>query len=62
MNATNDLLTQAAPTDDARAPEGVRDATEDDSDAAVRKTGILPSQELEYLARVTREIFSREPI
>lgn len=62
MNATNDLLTQAAPTVDSRAPEGVRDAAEDDSDAAVRKTGILPSQELEYLVRVTREIFSQEPI
>ena len=62
MNATNDLLTQATPIADTRAPEGVRDAAEDDSDAAVRRTGILPSQELEYLARVTKEIFSREPI
>ena len=62
MNASDDLLTRAAPTDDARAPEGVRGATEDDSDAAVRTTGILPSQDLEYLVRVTREILPLEPI
>ena len=62
MNASDDLLTRAAPTNDARALEGARDAAEDDSDATVRKTGILPSQELEYLTRVTREIFSQEPI
>jgi dCTP deaminase len=62
VNATDDLLTQAAPTSDARAPEGVRDATEDDSDAAARTTGILPSQELEHLVRVTKEIRSSEPI
>ena len=62
MNATNDLLTQAAPTVDARAPEGVRDATEDDSDAAARTTGILPSQELERLVKATREIRFLEPI
>lgn len=62
MNVTDDLLTQAAPTSDARAPEGVRDTTEDDSDAAARTTGILPSQDLEYLVRVTKEILSLEPI
>ena len=62
MNATNDLLTQAAPTVDARAPEGVRDATEDDSDAAARTTGILPSQELERLVKATKEIRFLEPI
>jgi len=62
VSASNDLLTQAAPTNDARAPEGVRGATEDDSDPAVRTTGILPSQDLEYLVRVTREILPLEPI
>ena len=62
MNATNDLLTQAAPADDARAPEGVRDATEDDSDAAARTTGILPSQELARLVKATKEIRFLEPI
>ena len=62
MNATDDLLTQAASTNDARAPEGVRDATEDDSDAAARTTGILPSQELERLVKASKEIRFLEPI
>lgn len=62
MNASDDLLARAAPTHGARAPAGVRDATEDDSDAAVRKTGILPSQELANLVRVTREIRPLESI
>jgi dCTP deaminase len=62
VNASDDLLTRAAPTNEARAPEGVRDATEDDSDAAVRTTGILPSQELANLVRVTREIRPLESI
>ena len=62
MNASDDLLTRAASTADALAPEGVRDAAEDDADKAVRTTGILPSQELQKLVRVTREIFSLEPI
>jgi dCTP deaminase len=62
VNASDDLLTQAVPTSDARAPEGVRGAAEDDSDAAVRTTGILPSQELERQVRVTKEIRFLEPI
>lgn len=62
MNASDDLLTRAAPATDARAPQGVRDATEDDSDAAARTTGILPSQELERLVKATKEIRFLEPI
>ena len=62
MNASDDLLTRAAPTADARAPEGVRDAVEEDSDAAARTTGILPSQELEHLVKATKEIRFLEPI
>lgn len=62
VNASDDLLTRAAPTDDARAPEGVRDATEDDSEVAGRTTGILPSQELERQVKVTKEIRFLEPI
>ena len=62
MSASDDLLTLAARTSDARAPEGVRDATEDDADAAVRTTGILPSQELERAVKVTKEIRFLEPI
>jgi dCTP deaminase len=62
VNASDDLLTRAAPTnDDAGAPEGGRNATED-SDAAVRTTGILPSQELERQVKVTKEIRFLEPI
>jgi dCTP deaminase len=56
------LLTRATPANDARTPEGVRDATEDDSDAAARTTGILPSQELERLVKATKEIRFLEPI
>jgi dCTP deaminase len=55
VNATDDLLTHAARTKDARAPEG-------DSDGAVRTTGILPSQELERQVKVTKEIRFLEPI
>ena len=62
MNASNDLLTLAAPTNDARTPEGVHSAMEDDPDAVVRTTGILPSQELERQVKVTREIRGLEPI
>ncbi len=49
MSASDDLLTRAAPTGD-------------ESDAVIRTTGILPSQELERLVRVTREIRGLEPI
>jgi dCTP deaminase len=62
VSATNDLLTQAAPTVDIRAPDGARDAAEDDLDAATRTTGILPSQELERLVKATKEIRFLEPI
>ncbi len=55
MSASDDMLTRAVPGSDPRA-------TEDEPDAAVRTTGILPSQELERQVRVTREIRSLEPI
>ena len=61
MNASDDLLTQAVQKTEALAPPP-RNAAEDDSDAAVRRTGILPSQELEYQVKVTKEIRSLEPI
>jgi len=60
VNASDDLLTRTEQKDDARTPEGVRGA--DDPGSAVRTTGILPSQELENLVRVTREIIPLEPI
>ena len=62
VNATDDLLMQAAPAHDEAPLGSVYNATGDDSDAAPRSTGILPSQELERLVRVTKEICAREPI
>ena len=63
VNASDDLLTRTEQRNDARAPQGVRGATQDDSAGAVRKSsGILPSQELEHLVRGTREIRALEPI
>ena len=62
MSASDDLLTRTAPANDAGAPDGVRGASGDDPDAAVRTTGILPSQELEHLVRATKEIRSSESI
>jgi dCTP deaminase len=62
VNVSDDLLTRSEQVDDAQAPEGARGATEDVSGSAVRTTGILPSQELEHLVRVTREIIPLEPI
>ena len=62
VNATDDLLMQAAPAPDEAPLGSVYNATGDDSDAAPRSTGILPSQELERLVRVTKEICAREPI
>ncbi len=61
MSDSNDLLTQAIPVD-AQVPEGVGGATGDDPGSAVRKSGILPSQELEHLVKGTREIRALEPI
>jgi len=49
VSASDDLLTRTAPTGD-------------EPDAVARTTGILPSQELERLVKVTREIRFLEPI
>ena len=62
VNATDDLLMEAAPAHDETPLGSGYNATADDSDAAPRSTGILPSQELEHLVRVTKEICAREPI
>lgn len=37
-------------------------ASENDSDAAAHSTGILPSQDIEYLIRASKEIVALEPI
>jgi len=49
VSATDDLLTRGSPSGE-------------EPDAAIRTTGVLPSQELERLAKVTREIRFLEPI
>src|SRR5258706_1183072 len=61
-NASKDLLGHAEHASDVQPRRGARDEAEDDADAAVRSTGILPLQELEYQVKVTREIFAVEPI
>jgi len=62
VSAAKDLLSQVGPPDEARTLEGAREATQEDPGGAVRTTGILPSQELEYLVRVTREILPLEAL
>ena len=62
MSASDDLLTPIEHTDGERPFDGFHGAREDDSGNAARTSGILPSQELEHLVRVTREIVSLEPI
>ena len=61
-NAADDLLGKAAQKADARPRQRPRDESEDDTNGAARSTGILPAQELEYQVKVTKEIFSTEPI
>ena len=56
-NASDDLLSRADPQSGAQPP---REETRDEVEAF--STGILPSQELEYQVRVTREIAALEPI
>ena len=55
----SDLLTKRE-TDIERSPAEV--AREDDSDGESYSTGILPSQVLEQLVKVSKEIVSVEPI
>ena len=47
---------------DTDNPPTQRDDSGTNSEAAVHSTGILPSQELEYLVKVAREIVAVEPI
>jgi len=60
-HVSDDLLGEAIERSDARS-RGQRDESGDDSDAAAHSTGILPSQELEYQVRVSKEIVALEPI
>jgi dCTP deaminase len=50
-----------SPLNPADAPSGAG-STARDADAATHSTGILPAHELERQVRVTREIFSQEPV
>ena len=49
-------------TDSPPTQRGLRDDSRADSDAVAHSTGILPSQELEYLVKASREIVAVEPI
>lgn len=60
-SATDDLLSRAAETSSAPPWQYPRDESEDDSDPS-HSTGILPSQELEKLVRLSKEIFALEPV
>ncbi len=60
-NATGDLLDAPAPASDNAAAQLAADP-EDDAESGPHTTGVLPSQELEYQVKVTREIYAAEPI
>src|SRR5438094_6431196 len=49
-------------TDSPPTQRGLDDVSGVDPDAVDHSTGILPSQELEYLVKATREIIAVEPI
>jgi dCTP deaminase len=61
-NASDDLLSQATQASNALLRRGVVEEADEDAEGAVHKTGILPTQALEHQVRVTKEIFSLEPI
>ena len=61
-NAKSDSLSEAAQNDNASPRQGKFDEVVESPEAAVYSTGILPSQDLEHAVRVTKEIFSVEPI
>jgi len=56
---SDDLLGQAGGDAQSRRR---RDESGDEPDGAARSTGILPSQELEYQVKVSKEIVALEPI
>src|SRR2546428_12178876 len=49
-------------TDSPLAQRGLHDVSGVEPDAVAHSTGILPSQELEYLVKATGEIVAVEPI
>jgi dCTP deaminase len=58
-NASQDLLSE---TDAQNTGPPLRDAADDETEASAFSTGILPSQELEYQVKVSKEIGALEPI
>ncbi len=61
MNVYSDLLGKP-PSIEEKSSSGTRTGQDDEADPTTRSTGILPSQELERLARVTKEVVGLEPI
>ena len=61
-NATDELLSLVAPTNNLRPVQGTLEESEVDSDRGTYSTGILPSQDLKHQVNVTKEIISLEPI
>ena len=62
VNASDDLVEQATQKSNALPRQGVLDEFGEDSEGTAYSTGILPSQELERLVKVTKEIYAVEPI
>jgi dCTP deaminase len=61
-STTDDLLSQVEKATDVASRRGALLESESDSDSETHATGILPCQELEHQVKVTKEIFSVEPI
>ncbi len=61
-NATDELLSLVAQTNNLRPVQGTLEESEVDSDRGTYSTGILPSQDLKHQVNVTKEIISLEPI
>lgn len=61
-NVSDDLVEQATLKSNALPQQGVLDEFEEDSEGTAYSTGILPSQGLEHLVKVTKEIYAVEPI
>jgi dCTP deaminase len=61
-NGSSDLLSQAEQKNSPVAQEERHAESDADPEAGSHSTGILPSQELEYQIKVTKEIVALEPI
>lgn len=61
-NATDELLSLVAQTNNLRPVQGTLEESEAESDSETYSTGILPSQDLKLQVNLTKEIFALEPI